>query len=260
VEHQDRDAAAAGAEQPAQPGGAATTAAVGGGGGETKILVDARTNSLLIMALPEDLQQIKELVARLDVDVVEPERTYHVYALENVKAKELAEVLEDFLQDASRVTQGGTAGRAQPGGNAAIAQGGTSRDTQTVVVPDEATNSLLIAASKTRYQEMLALIEKLDERQDQVLIETALVELSGSDFRDLGIELGGADLPGSSGLGAFGVSAFGLSTLEDTDGDGAPDIRRPVQNNGVTAGILDGDNFGLPVLLQAIKRVGNTNI
>jgi general secretion pathway protein D len=243
-----------------QPGGAATTAAVGGGGGETKILVDARTNSLLIMALPEDLQQIKELVARLDVDVVEPERTYHVYALENVKAKELAEVLEDFLQDASRVTQGGTAGRAQPGGNAAIAQGGTSRDTQTVVVPDEATNSLLIAASKTRYQEMLALIEKLDERQDQVLIETALVELSGSDFRDLGIELGGADLPGSSGLGAFGVSAFGLSTLEDTDGDGAPDIRRPVQNNGVTAGILDGDNFGLPVLLQAIKRVGNTNI
>jgi len=244
-----------------QPGGAATgTVAAGGGGGETKILVDARTNSLLVMALPEDLQQIKELVARLDVDVVEPERTYHVFALENVKAKELAEVLEDFLQDASRVAQGGAAGRAQPGGNAAIAQGGTSRDSQTVVVPDEATNSLLIAASKTRYEEMLALIEKLDERQDQVLIETALVELSGSDFRDLGVELGGADIPGIGELGGFGVSSFGLSTLEDTDGDGAPDIRSPIQTNGVTAGILDGDNFGLPVLLQAIKRVSDTNI
>ncbi|MEO6709545.1 MAG: secretin N-terminal domain-containing protein, partial [Planctomycetota bacterium] len=200
------------------PGAAgATVSGPGGGGGETKILVDARTNSLLVMALPEDLQQIKELVARLDVEVVEPERTYHVYVLENVKAKDLAAVLEDFLQDASRVQQGGGAaggGRAAPGGNAAIQPGGTSRDSQTVVVPDEATNSLLIAASKTRYEEMLALIEKLDERQDQVLIETALVELSGSDFRDLGVELGGADIPGLGRFGSFGVTSFGLSNLE----------------------------------------------
>lgn len=244
--------------QPGAAGGAAT--AVATGGGETKILVDARTNSLLVMALPDDLQEIKELVARLDVDVVEPERTYHVYALENVKAKDLAEVLDQFLEDASRVSQGGAAGRAQPGGNAAIPQGGTSRDSQTVVVPDEATNSLLIAASKTRYEELLVLIEKLDERQDQVLIETALVELSGSDFRDLGVELGGADIPGAGNLGGFGLSSFGLSTLDDTDGDGVPDVRTPIETNGVTAGILDGDNFGLPVLLQAIKRVNDTNI
>jgi len=247
------------------PGAAgATVSGPGGGGGETKILVDARTNSLLVMALPEDLQQIKELVARLDVDVVEPERTYHVYVLENVKAKDLAAVLEDFLQDASRVQQGGGAaggGRAAPGGNAAIQPGGTSRDSQTVVVPDEATNSLLIAASKTRYEEMLALIEKLDERQDQVLIETALVELSGSDFRDLGVELGGADIPGLGRFGSFGVTSFGLSNLEDTDGDGAPDLRTPILGTGITAGILDGDSIGqLPILLAAIKRISDTNI
>jgi general secretion pathway protein D len=244
-----------------QPGAAAAQGATVTGGGETKILVDGRTNSLLVMALPEDLQQIKELVARLDVEVVEPERTYHVYALENVKAKDLAQVLEDFLQDASRATQGGAAGRAQPGGNAGVAQGSTSRDSQTVVVPDEATNSLLIAASKTRYEEMLALITKLDERLDQVLIETALVELSGNDFRDLGIELGGADIPGLGRLGSFGVTSFGLSTLTDTDGDGAPDTRSPILADGITAGILDGDNIGqLPILLQAIKKITNTNI
>jgi general secretion pathway protein D len=244
-----------------QPGAAGAPGTATAGGGETKILVDARTNSLLVMALPEDLQQIKELVARLDIEVVEPERTYHVYVLENVKAKDLAQVIQDFLQDASRVQQGGAAGRAQPGGNAAIAQGNTSRDSQTVVVPDEATNSLLIAASKTRYEEMLALIQKLDERQDQVLIETALVELSGSDFRDLGVELGGADIPGLGQLGSFGVTSFGLSTLQDTNGDGAPDLRSPILTNGITAGILDGDSIGqLPILLQAIKTISDTNI
>jgi len=43
---------------------------LGGGEIETKILVDARTNSLLVMALPEEMPRIKDLVARLDVDLV----------------------------------------------------------------------------------------------------------------------------------------------------------------------------------------------
>jgi general secretion pathway protein D len=247
-----------------QAGAQGATGAIQNAGGETKILVDARTNSLLVMALPDDLQNIKELVARLDVDVVEPERTYHVYALENVKAEDLAKVLEDFIQDASRVTPGGKSGRATPGAPTAPGTGGaggsSASDSETVVVPDPATNSLLIAASKTRYQELLDLITKLDRRKDQVLIETALIELSGTDFRDLGVELGFADIPGAGSLGGFGVTSFGLSELKDTDNDGVPDIRVPSLSSGVTAGILDGDNFGLPVLLKALKGKTDTNV
>ena len=44
------------------------------------------------------------------------------------------------------------------------------------------------------------MVMKLDQRQDQVLIETALVELTGRDFLTLGIELGLADIPGSSSV------------------------------------------------------------
>ena len=39
---------------------------------------------------PDDMKSIKELIARLDVDVPEPERTYHVYVLQNVRADDLA--------------------------------------------------------------------------------------------------------------------------------------------------------------------------
>lgn len=244
-----------------QAGAQGATGTITQGGGETKIMVDARTNSLLIMALPDDMQNIKELVARLDVDIVTPERSYHVYVLENVKAEDLSKVLEDFIQDASRVNQGGpTGGRAQPAGGGPQAQGASSRDNEIVVVADPATNSLLIAASKTRYQEIFDLIHRLDLRKDQVLIETALVELSGNNFRNLGVELGFADIPGMDALGGFGVTSFGLSSLEDTDNDGIPDIRVPTLQNGVIAGILDGDNFGLPVLIQAIKGVTDTNV
>ncbi len=227
--------------------------------GDAKILTDPRTNSLLVMAMAEDMSFIRDMIARLDVDVVEPERNYHIVALENVAAADLADVLEDFLRDASRIdTQGGRtqAPQGTPG------TGGSSSDNEVVVVPDPGTNSLLIAASKTRFEEVLDLVQQLDRRQDQVLIETALIELTGSKVRDIGVELGGArDVPpGEGDLGQFGVSSFGLSSFVDTDDDGVPDARVPNLMGGLTAGILDGDDFALPVLLAAIQTKDDTNV
>ena len=244
-------------QRQANPQGA--TGQIATGGGESKILTYSRTNSLLVMALPEDMAAIKELVARLDVEVVEPERTYHVYALEHVQANDLSEVLEDFIQGASRVQTGGQGG-ANRAGAAPAAQGMTSRDNEVVVVPDETTNSLLIAASRRRYEEVLELIQRLDRRQEQVLIETALIELSGSDTLDIGVELGGADLPGS-GTGSFGITSFGLSTFSDSDGDGVFDQRIPNDTaRGITAGFLDGNAFNLPAMIVALKGRTDTNV
>jgi len=127
-------------------------------------------------------------------------------------------------------------------------------------VPDPATNSLLIAATRSRYDEVLDMVQRLDQRQDQVLIETALVELTGRDFLTLGIELGLADIPGSNQIGGFGVSSFGLSSFQDTDGDGIPDARVPNVGGGMTAGILDGEDFSLPVLIQALEQDQNSNV
>jgi general secretion pathway protein D len=245
------------------------TGAMQVGQGETKILTDPRTNSLLVMAMPDDMPRIKELVARLDVEVVEKERTYHIYNLENVEAEELSQTLDDFIRDAGRVstTGRGAAGGARPAaqpGQATPTGGSSTARNEIVVVPDKTTNSLLIAASRTRYEEIYDLIRQLDKRQDQVLIETALIELTGQDSLDLGVELGGADLPGS-GIGSFGVTSFGMSTFQDTDGDGVPDVRIPNGANGtppmgVTAGILNGDDFSLPVLLYALQTRRDTNV
>lgn len=224
---------------------------------EAKIMVDPRTNSLLVMAMPDAMPDIKELVARLDVDVLERERSYHIMNLENVSAEDLAGTLNDFLQDAGRLEAGRQAGQTgQRAGGAQSAGTGT----EFVVVPDEQTNSLLIAASRTRFQELKALVERLDRRQDQVLIETALVELSSSDFLDIGVELGLADIPGMGETGGFGVTNFSLSTLSDTDSDGIPDTKVPNTARGITAGILDGDDFSLPLLLRLIEEKQNSNV
>jgi general secretion pathway protein D len=235
------------------------------GQNESKILVDSRTNSLLVMAMPDDMPRIKELVARLDVDVPIQSRTYHTFRLENVSADDLAKTLENFIKDAGRITTTTpTGGGGRPGAAAPQSSSSSAARNEVVVVPDKTTNSLLIAANKTRYEEVQELIRQLDRRQDQVLIETALIELTGSNLLDLGVELGGVDLPGA-GTGAFGVTSFGMSTFQDTNNDGVPDIRLPNGANGtppqgLTAGILNGNNFSLPVLVYALRTRRDTNV
>lgn len=233
------------------------TGAIAGRGEEPKILVDPRTNSLLVMAMPEEMPNIKQLVARLDVDVIERERSYHIYKLENVSAETLADTLDEFLDETGRLeAQAGAANNNARGGGAA-----RSNTSEFVVVPDIETNSLLIAASRTRYEELISLIQRLDQPQAQVLIETALIELSSTDFYDIGVELGFAELPDGDGSGGFGVSGFGLSSIEDTDNDGVPDTRIPnVPSSGLSAGILDGDQFSLPVLIQLLANRQDSNV
>ena len=223
---------------------------------ESKLMVDTRTNSLLVMAMPDDMPRIKDLIARLDTEVIQGERTYHIYNLNNVDAEELADTLDQFIRDASRVTPGGTRGGAQ---GQAQAAGASRTGGDVVVVADKTTNSLLIAASRSKYQEVLELVQRLDERQDQVLIETALVELTGQDSLNLAVELGLADIA-TDGAGQFGVSNFGLATYDDTDGDGIPDIKTPNITTGITAGILKSDNFSLPVLVNALQTRNDTNV
>jgi general secretion pathway protein D len=247
-------------------GAQGVTAPLQSGSNESKIMVDPRTNSLLVMAMPDDMPRIKELVARLDVEVIERDRTYHIYKLENVSADDLSKTLENFIKDAGRITTGATSTGAggRPGTAAATTSSTSAARNEIVVVPDKATNSLLIAANRTRYEEVLELIRRLDQRQDQVLIETALIELTGSNLLDIGVELGGVDLPGS-GTGAFGVTSFGLSTFQDTNNDGIPDVKVPNGANGtppqgLTAGILNGKNFSLPILVYALKMRRDTNV
>ena len=239
-----------------QPGAQGPQGALNRNQSEAKILADTRTNSLQIVALPEDMPRIKELVARLDVDVVERERNYHIYLLENVNAEELADTLNEFLEDAVQL-EAGSGGANQRGGQAPRS---SNTQREFVVVADAETNSLLIAANRTRYMELESLITQLDQRQDQVLIETALIELTGRDFLDIGVELGFADIPGLAETGGFGVTGFGLSTLVDSNNDGIVDQRVPNNATGITAGILDGEDFSLPLLISLVEEKRNSNV
>jgi general secretion pathway protein D len=241
-------------------------AQAGAAGGQGQPAVDPNANKLKIQVIPslralilsgtpDMVNEAKELIARIDVRPDALDDTVSVYRLKNVLAKELQTTLQQFITDdtnAERQAQQGT-----PGGAAAPRQA-----RRTVIRNHDESNSLIISASQTKYQQIIHLIDQLDRRQPQVLIEVALVELTTGDLTRFGIELGLLDA-GSSGKQGFGFTSFGISTFQDNNGDGLPDTRLPDFTNplqGVTGGIISNSDFAMPVLLNALASDSRANI
>lgn len=232
---------------------------------------DDRTNALYVVAAASSLEKIERWVRMLDVEV-DPRGDTHVYRLQNSAAKDLAEILNDWSSNSSSGGGSRSSGGATPGGAAASGSGGGSSLEQPVsVVADEASNSLVITASKSRYAQVLEVIKRLDVRRRQVLIESALVEISGSLNHALGVELGYVSLDDSGNpdlsTGGFGLSNFGLSTLEDLNDDGIADRRIPIglgdgfsDISGITAGIFGGKDFQVPIILNALQNTTDANV
>jgi general secretion pathway protein D len=245
VERQRRTQPAAGAS-----GGTLT----GNQAGELKVLAYPAQNALLLNGTEEQVVEAQELVARLDQPYETGGGGMHVIELQNVLADDLRETLNQFITEdlqAERQQQQGSAGAAgrQP--------------RKTVVVAHQESNRLLISATQNNFRQLQNVIAELDQRQPQVLIEAALVELSTNRLKSFGIELAGVDLANGDFTRAFGLTSFGLSTFSDTDGDGFPDTRLPDFDNplqGITGGIISSDDFAIPVLVNAVANDNDANI
>ncbi len=152
-----------------------------------RILTDERTNSLLVLAPRQQLEEVRRLVAKLDVPVRGGGRI-HVYYLNNANAEEMAETL------------GGLLGGGPTGGAAATAQNiaGTGQVAQAIrttvtglaggisVTADPATNSLIIQASQEGFAAIAEVIRQLDVERPQVSVEALIMELTVNDGQNLG--------------------------------------------------------------------------
>jgi len=242
--------------RPAQP------AAQGGGVNPedlipVKILENPSKDSLIVYAHEKKIREIEAMVAQLDTKIQNFEGNYRVYRLKNTLAKEMRETLQNFLRQATTAQQQ-AGGRGAPGGNTQ-----TRRDPTPVIIEDEKSNALLIAATKTQFEKIKELIRQIDIRQPQVLIETALIELATQDIDKLGMELGLLDLGGDNFTRPFAFTSHGLTTFDDTDGNGLPDTRLPDFENplqGFTGGIITSGDFAIPLVVNALKSDTTANV
>lgn len=234
------------------------------------ITIDARTNSLIVSATSEYLEEVRKVVMRLDNREVN-EREALTVRLRNVRAPEAARVLRDYFREESdRVRQ--LLGPDRVG--SLVSQ----LEREVVVQGDERSNSLLVSVSPRYRETVQKLIEEIDATPPQVLVQVILAEVTLDAAGQFGIEARvgpfggdafrgqflGAGSPISSALGVpnFSVSSVDFELLvRALEAQGRLEVlSRPQMTirNNEPARFQVGENIGIADSIETFSN-GNTS-
>ncbi len=228
------------------------------------IAPDARSNSVLARAGdPAKLKRVRELVAMLD-SPTSAGGNIHVIYLKNAEAVKLAEILRAIYSGESTSAQARSSTPASPLGQAsAPAQAAGSKPG--IIQADAATNSIIITAPDAIYNNLRAVVEKLDVRRAQVYVEALIAEVSADKAAEFGIQWQDLTGLGQNNLQGFGGTNFGtagqniIATSQNPAGVGhglnVGVVKGSITIPGVGAQIL---NLGL--LVRALQADSNANI
>jgi general secretion pathway protein D len=210
-----------------------------GGAGSIRVVADERSNRLIIKGEKTARERIRTLIQQLDKPSYFSGST-KVIRLKYADAKKLAELLKGVMSESDSGNK-----------DANKAKGKAS------IHADEELNALVVRAEPSVLKEIDEIIHELDVRRAQVLIESAIVEVTGEVSDSLGFQwaLGDTDNP-VAGTN-FGNAGQSLSTLASGVAAGTPTL-----SNGLTLGGFKETNgqvdFG--VILQALESQSNTNL
>ncbi len=237
--------------------------------GFSRVIVDDRTGTLIIVSPEADYEVIRRLVERLDVPLAGGGGRINVVKLRNADPDEVANVLTQLGQGGARGGGGGRGGAAgantTPAGQSAELFSGEVK-----VTSDPATRSLVILASQSDFRALRTVIEALDAERKQVYIEVYLLELS------INKKIGG----GASGhfgstfpVNAAGASGDALGFVASSPESKNSLLLDPSILNGIAAGVLgpqvqgtaqflgtgqDVPAFG--VVIQAVQEDTDVNL
>lgn len=222
-----------------------------GGKSRIRVVANEGRNSLIIRGEKKARGRVKDLIKRLDQPSGQSGKA-HVIRLQHADAVKMAEILKGVAAGAP--TSPASSGGNRAAGRSSRSSGGTK---DASIIADEALNALVIRAEPSVMNDLKDIISQLDVRRAQVLIEAAIVEITGSMTEALGVQLGGGARNRPGGLTSFSLAGFDLpgvaaDFLDDGDIDAPPGIP-----NGLTLGGAT-DNFAL--LVTALEDNNNANI
>ena len=204
--------------------------------GSLQVIADTRSNRLLLLGPPEARQRLLKLAQQLDVAPLQAANT-RVIRLRHGDAKQLAETLGELADPLRQEAADG------------------SRRAPLMIRADQGLNALILMAEPDIVAQLESIVRQLDVPRAQVLVEAAIVEMSGDVSQALGVQWAVADRSGNSALGGSNFSNSGLSvgTLL-----GALEREQPINlPDGAIVGI-GSNNFG--ALITALSANGNSNL
>jgi general secretion pathway protein D len=158
-------------------------AAEGGGSSPTRVIADDRSNSVLIGGDKNGRLRIKALVAHLDTPLESGGDTQVRY-LQFADAEKIATKLKEQISATVAITSG-----APPAGGGGGGGGGVSAsaDRSTTIWAEPETNALVITAPAKVMRSLMAVVDKLDIRRAQVLVEAIIVDVQVDKNAELGV-------------------------------------------------------------------------
>ena len=163
------------------------------------IVASERTNSLVIKGERYTLARVKALVDQLDVPA-NRSGTIKVIQLSHSDATKMAEILSNLISSKSKSSEDSMV--------------------EVSIQADEAINALVIRADPSNMIDLIGIIESLDVRRMQVLIEAAIVEVTSDFSQQLGSELAIGDA--SAGTTPLGLTAPSGTLAQILQGLAAP--------------------------------------
>ena len=209
-----------------------------GGSNQLKVIADASSDRLLVKGSPEMIAKVQEMVNQLDTTPSRRLSGLRVFRLKYASASHIADMLRGLLANQSINSAGATSSLESaslndtPSTGAALAgetsgintsaaasiaaspssSGGSGSDVggrPFSIIADETQNAVIVNAAPELMFEIEDAVNQLDNRRAQVLIQAAIVEVSGDDATQLGVQwaLGNAN----SGYGVVNFNNVGAS-------------------------------------------------
>jgi general secretion pathway protein D len=212
--------------------------------GSAMVIADSRTNRLILMGPAEARAKLLNLVQALDIPSSRSANT-RVIRLRYNDAKSLAETLGE-IGDTLKASAANAAG-----------EGGGGKPREMLIRADESLNALVILADPDIVGMIEEIVRQLDVPRGQVLVEAAIVEISGDINDALGVQwaIDGRG-SGTAGLGGVNFNNAGLSVgtlLGAISNDKVPD-KLP---SGALVGVGNG-HFG--ALITALSANTKSNL
>jgi general secretion pathway protein D len=226
-------------------------------GAAVKVVADERSNSVIIAGEQSQRLKLRALIAHLDTPL-EAGGDTRVRYLHYADADKIAPKLKEQITGIAQAAAG-------PAGAAGAAGGGSAQqqaEKNAMVWADPTNNALVITAPPKIMRAVMDIIDKLDIRRPQVLVEAIIAEVDVDKDAELGINWAAFSNGQSIPAGSF-VSPVGGTSIVDLAGA----VQNPANVSttllqGTTIGIgrIAGTGVNFAAMLRAIRGDTNTNV
>jgi len=172
---------------------------------EIRTAVQETTNRLFVLATAYQLRDIEKIMENIDTDPCDLLGEIQIYQLENQEPAFVADSLKELLHS-ERYEQQGDKQVFVPG-----------KEGAPIILPLEDIFAIGVRGSAKQHRDIKKIIDTLDKRLPQVLIEAILVQVSSDDALKVGFSMKESysvkGTGGSEKRGISGVSPFNIGTL-----------------------------------------------